>query len=241
MPMRLEFFHTNPLVTGMLDFVFPPLCLGCGEYYDGADQVCERCRQAIETFSAVTCLRCGALLPLLRECPECGENFLPLFAYGNYRPPLKDIVLQFKFHGITSPARLIAPEVCDQFGEAIYSIASRADALVPIPLHPRRENMRGYNQAELFARRLAPVLLLPVRDELLERVRYRRPQSLIDHRRREQNVRGVFAVDADQTEPCRCLLVDDVVTTGATVREAARTLRRAGHEVLGVIAMAHGV
>jgi len=204
--MRLEFLHTNPLVTGMLDFIFPPLCLGCGDYYDGPDQVCERCRRAIETFSSVTCLRCGALLPLLRDCPECGEEFLPLFAYGNYRPPLKDIVLQFKFHGITSPARLIATEVCDQ-----------------------------------FAGHLAPVLLLPVRDELLQRVRHRRPQSRIDHRHREQNVRDVFAVGVDLTEPCRCLLVDDVVTTGATVREAARTLRRAGHEVLGVIAMAHGV
>ncbi len=238
--MKGSLLH-NPLVSGLLDFLYPPLCLGCGEYCEEEPCVCARCRNRIDTFTTITCLSCGAMIPLQQTCPICRERYLPLFAYGNYVDPLKEIIRQFKFKGITSPARMIAPLVCDQFGETLYSLASRADALLPIPLHPARLHRRGYNQAELFARALSEVLLMPVATDVLYRNRRRRPQARIDRDQRVRNIRDVFAVDAHAAESCRYILVDDVVTTGATVREAKRVLLQSGHRVLGVIAMAHGV
>ncbi len=231
----------NPLTSGLLDFLFPPLCLGCGEYCEDEPCICARCRARIETFTTLTCLTCGAMIPLEQSCPICRERFFPLFAFGNYVAPFTEIIRQFKFKGITSPARWIAPLVCDQFGESLYSRASRVDGLIPIPLHPSRQHARGYNQAEVFARALGDKLLLPVVTDLLYRAKRRRPQARIDREQRARNIRGVFEVDRTPAESGRYILVDDVVTTGATVREAKRVLLQSGHRVIGVISMAHGV
>jgi ComF family protein len=221
------------------DFAFPPLCLGCGVYEDSDEQVCDRCLDRIDTFDFPICLSCERPIERGISCPVCRIDSLPLVAYGNYVDPLKEIVISFKFRGLISPASLFARLLTDALGPRIESM--RAECLVPVPLHPAREYHRGYNQAALFARELSPLLSIPCQEGVLARTKKRRPQARLAQRHRRENIRGVFKAVVDAGEPTRVLLVDDVVTSGATVMEARHELERHGYEVAGVLAIAHGI
>ncbi|MEA3296820.1 MAG: ComF family protein [candidate division Zixibacteria bacterium] len=223
---------------GLLDFVFPPLCLGCGVFNDGELDICEKCLAAIDRYQYPICLNCETVITGKAKCPACGEKSLPLFAFGNYRYPLKEIVIQFKFHGVTSPAKILADLINQQFGERIAAL--KTAALVPIPLFPSRENHRGYNQAVLFAEQLSKLLAISVRGDIIFRDRKRKPQAKLNLRQRSMNIKGVFSVIEPSEKLMRVILVDDVVTSGATVQEAARVLKAANYHVCAVISMAHG-
>ncbi|UCD63659.1 MAG: ComF family protein [Candidatus Zixiibacteriota bacterium] len=222
-----------------MDFVFPPLCLGCGDFTEDEDAVCESCRRTMATFNRPFCLNCLAFLPAAGSCASCGESSRPLFAGANYVAPVEDIIIQFKFKNIATPARFFAKLIRDQFAEDILRL--EADVLVPVPLYYSRESFRGYNQATVFAERVAELLSLRVETGIIVRTKRRRPQSRLNHAQRVTNIRGVFEVTAQADAGRKVILVDDVVTSGSTVREAGRTLERAGYTLAGVISMAHAV
>ncbi|MBN1212678.1 MAG: ComF family protein [candidate division Zixibacteria bacterium] len=240
--MSIQAVNKNSWTGAFLDFLFPPLCLGCGEYNSGKIDICDDCLEAIDRYENPFCLNCRAEITSENAaCTICGEGAFLMFAWGNYIDPLKQVIIQYKFKEITSPSRIIAGAVCEQFGLLIKSL--EADMLIPIPLHPSREYYRGYNQATLFAERLGEFLDIEVDDTILYRTEKRRPQARLNEYRRMRNIRGVFSVETglDNTNGRKVLLVDDVVTSGATVYEARRTLQKAGFSVTGVIAMAHGL
>jgi ComF family protein len=240
--VSIQAVRKNYWTRAFLDFLFPPLCLGCGEYNNSKIDICDDCLEAVDKYENPFCLNCRVEIPPgSAGCKICGEDAFILFAWGNYTDPLKQVIIQYKFREITSPSRIIAGAVGEQFGALIKSLD--ADLLVPIPLHPSREYQRGYNQATLFARRLGEVLDIEIDDAILYRTEKRRPQARLNEYQRLRNIRGVFKVDTDREEQegVNVILVDDVVTSGATVYEARRTLQKAGFSVPGVIAMAHGL
>jgi len=223
---------------GVLDFVYPPLCLGCGGFYEGEGSVCERCRDTIQRLADPICLNCLSVLPGRPRCPICADLSLPLFSYGVYASPLKEIILQYKFKGVTSPAALMADLIRRQFGDRLAELMPAV--LVPIPLFPGRENQRGYNQAALLAHELAVLMETTVDETLIFRTAKRKPQASLRLRERVKNIRGVFEAVEAEGAPRRVILLDDVVTSGATVLEATQTLSDAGHEVVAVVTIAHG-
>lgn len=220
------------------DFVYPPLCLGCGEFYDGEHNVCERCIRTIHRFEDPLCLNCLSVLVGEPRCPICADLSLPLFALGDYAPPLREIILQFKFKGITTPAQLMAELLWRQFGDRLDKF--KPVVLVPIPLHPSRENQRGYNQAALLADQLAELMKVEVANNLIFRIEKRKPQASLSLKERMKNIKGVFEASPAEGPRHSLLLIDDVVTSGATVLEATRVLTDAGYEVAAIIAIAHG-
>ncbi len=221
-----------------MDFVLPPLCLGCGEFNTNHPDICPSCRRKIQTYVDPICLNCSQIIPAAEGCPKCGDKYVPLFAYADYMSPVQDIIIQFKFRGITLPATLFAPPLCEQFQKQLTSLG--AAMLVPVPLYPSREKYRGYNQAALFAKQLADLLDLPVREDILFRIKKRKPQAKLKFEKRAENIRGVFTVAKEVENGERVILVDDVVTSGATAREARKELEKAGYKVCGVVAIAHG-
>lgn len=237
MPSRLtserRWFHD------LLDFVYPPLCLGCGEFAENSELICERCLDEIDTFSQPICLSCWQSIPSGATCKACGEEGFALFAYGDYTDPLKQIVIQYKFKGMTSVAQVFAPDISNTFGDNVTSLAP--DYLVPIPLHSGREYSRGYNQAEILANELSVVLDVPVECDLIYRTKRRTPQSRLSEAARERNIKGVFEVPEESGQGETLILVDDVVTSGSTVKEAKRMLESAGYKVPAVISLAHGI
>jgi ComF family protein len=142
------------------------------------------------------------------------------FLYG---PPLDRWLPRFKFHHDLAAGRLLSQlmlEAC--------AAAPRPDALVPVPLHRSRLRSRGYDQALELARPLARALALPLRTNLLARARATSAQSSLHALQRHRNLRGAFAAAPGRQPPAHVALIDDVMTTGATLHAAAHALRAAG-------------
>lgn len=237
--MIVELTRKSELLRGLLDFVFPPICPGCESFIETESEICNRCLSQIDQPASPICLTCLHALDTDRNCsPTCKEQFA-LYYLGDYGPPLKSIIIQLKFSGVTAPAPTLAGLCADRFGDAITAL--KADCLVPIPLHSGRRNRRGYNQAAILAASFGKRTGLPLRLDLLWRLKRRQPQSLLRLEDRASNIDGVFAVAEAKVEDGarRVILVDDVVTSGATVTEARRVLGKAGYSVPAVVAIAH--
>ena len=229
------------LLQGLLDFIFPPLCSGCGSYTEAPGGVCEGCLEAIDWFKEPFCLA-DVNFAAGEEDPASGPKLsFPLFTGGNYTAPLKQIIINYKFRSATACIGLLAGRIVDQFSVKLCKF--KPAMLVPIPLHPSREYRRGYNQATLFARELGRLLEMPVDEEILVRAKKRKPQARLREPERARNIRDVFSVSTGRTEESTLgvIIVDDVVTSGQTALEARKTLDRAGYTVVAAISIAHGL
>lgn len=224
------------LYEDFLDFVYPPICLGCGEAVDAKAPVCEACLRRIDRYDRPICLTCLESVLSGNTCPVCKAKGFLLYAYGDYRDPMAEIIKQFKFKGITYPAKLFSELIFNLLGPQIESLD--ADFLVPIPLYSSREYARGYNQALILADHLGERLRLKTEAELLIREKKRKPQTRFHSSEREANISGVFRTTQDCQTATRLILVDDVVTTGSTLKEARKILIAAGYTVPAAIAIA---
>ena len=236
--MLTELTERFPLLRGFLDFVYPPLCAGCREYTEMPGGICENCLTLIDWWDK-SILLTDIDFRTKVELEDGEPDSFPLFAAGSYTGPLREVVVQYKFHGAKSVVPVVAERLAVRFGAEIRKLSPAV--LVPVPLHPGREYVRGYNQALLLAEAVSPLLDLPVIDNLLFRVKKRRLQSRLGKSKRAANIRSVFALAAEiDPDVChRVILVDDVVTSGQTLFEVRRTLRAGGFRVVGAIAIAH--
>lgn len=205
----------------LLDVLFPPSCGVCGA--EGGF-LCPACRRGLLVAAPPRCRRCWA--PSKRDvCENCqrtpldGARAAYLFEGG-----ARSLVLGLKYRSLHA----LAEPMGELLAEAFLEEPLPVDLVAPVPLHSRRERIRGFNQAELLGRAVAGRAALELDIRSLRRMRSTPQQTRTDDRqRRETNVRGAF-----QCSPAvagrRVLLIDDVLTTGATLRECARTLREAG-------------
>lgn len=219
--------RARALVARACDFLLPPRCLLCGE--PGADgrDMCAACHARLPV-NRHGCPRCAVPVVIPGICDRC-QRQAPLLeaSYGAflYRYPLDRLVQRFKFRQDLSAGRLMADLMLP-----CVARADRPDALVPVPLHRSRLRRRGYDQALELARPLAARLELPLDPGLLCRHRATSAQSELDALARRRNLRGAFSVRRQGPLPRHVALVDDVMTTGATLGAAALALRRAGVE-----------
>lgn len=226
--------------------VYPSLCRCC-EQPLGLSQVpylCDDCWDKIPWISPPYCDLCGCPLPSQFPfpylCHECERNPAPFRSrsLAVYAGALREAIHLLKYEN----KRVF----CKHFDRLIEDFAPYlAEAgpyagVLAIPLHKRRYRERGFNQSELIARSVANHLAVPLLQNQLRRTRHTRPQSALStpsHRR--QNIRGAFAVsNPEGLKGQRLLLVDDIHTTGATLREAIRVLREAGAAEVVVFTLA---
>jgi len=211
----------------LLRALWPPRCLVCGDAGDGTRDLCLACARSLP-WLRVACPTCALPLPLpAPACGECLRRTPPLAAVHAafvYARPLDRLLPRLKFHGDLAAGRLLAQLLGDACAHW-----PRPGALVPVALHRARLRQRGYDQALELARPLARRFELPLRPQLLVRSRATAAQSVqADAAARRRNLRDAFVVPTDTPLPAHVALVDDVMTTGATLHAAAHALRRAG-------------
>lgn len=216
-------------VSGALRRLFPPLCLLCGAPGDGGIDLCAGCRRELP-YNRSACPRCaeprppqaGAATPCGR-CQRRPPPFAAALAPLLYHEPLAPLLWQLKYRD----RLLVAPLLASLLADAVDVAAPLPDALVAVPLHPRRQRRRGYNQSERIAAPLARRLRLPLLRDAVRRTRYGPAQAELGLGERAAGVRGAFA--APRALMLRHVaVVDDVMTTGSTVAEVAHALRAAG-------------
>lgn len=222
--------------------LWPNRCLVCeAPGLDGLD-LCAACVAELP-WNPCACPRCALPLPVAaalrpgsgQVCGDCLRREAALGRRGRapaldgvhagfvYAAPLDRLLPRFKFHRDLAAGALLAQLMADACAPL-----PRPDTLVPVPLHRARLRQRGYDQALELARPLARALDLPLRDDLLQRVRLTAPQSELSAAGRRRNLRGAFAVNTAVPLPAHVTLIDDVMTTGATLWAAADALKRAG-------------
>lgn len=214
------------------DRLLAGVCVVCAEAANPALGLCDQC-EAMLPWNRNACARCA--LPLGADAVLCGEclrdppPFWSTQAVWRYAFPVDQLLPRFKFHDDLAAGAVIARGMAEGLREA-----PRPDALVPVPLHRQRLRERGYDQALELAKGVSRQLGLPVISDGLRRIVPTKAQTGLDAAARRRNLRGAFEARTLRPWPRHVALVDDVMTTGATLREATRALRAAGVERVDV-------
>jgi len=240
--------HARIVLDGLLNLIYPENCFLCSvpvaRHQDCG--LCDSCWAKVIALKILPprCSSCGLPFHNFEKNGEhlCSNCILqpPPYAgarsFGHYTAELSRVIQEFKFQGRRNLAGLLAPLLAETFFDSWTT--DDFDLIVAVPLHPKRKRERGYNQSELLARALARSAAIPY-SRPLARIRPTLPQVGLTDSQRLENVRKAFRCDSAQAvSQRRILLVDDVMTTGATAASAAHSLLEAGALRVSVLTVA---
>ena len=221
-------------VGSIASLLYPPSCTICAASVDLGEHLCAECESKVTRIVPPFCAKCsepfdGAITTTF-ACANCAHRRLYFeAAVSAYRARgiVRHVMLNFKYGKQIHLRHLVARWLVAALDDERIR-ERRFDAIVPVPLHPARQRERGFNQAELLADWLSTHLSVPSRP-VLQRIHFTTTQTAFDRTERMQNLRGAFRLrkKAD-VRNWRVLLIDDVLTTGSTLSECARTLKEAG-------------
>ena len=218
---------SRSIVQSLKDFLFPPLCLSCrGRLCSADDHLCARCARSLARVEAADYTM--AVLNSRYADSAVISSFYPLY-YFEEDGVLQHVIHALKYEEMTA----LGERYGEAIGAALLAVPAYAgvSVIIPVPLHARKERERGYNQSACICTGIARVMRLPVASDVVFRQKNTRTQTKLSAAARLKNVRDAFAADprgAKKIRGATVLLVDDVITTGATIHACARTLRAAG-------------
>ncbi len=220
--------------------LFPPVCLLCATPVSQGIDICTPCRDDLP-HNTDRCHICSLPLPTnhreqqicgkcLQQTPSFDHCHAP-FAYGY---PISNLISDFKFNGKLHTGRLLSELLSNLIQTSNLGLP---DLIIPVPLHPTRLKERGFNQAMELARPIARHFAIPLDTKTCSRIKATEIQSTLDKKVRMKNLRNAFEVSR-KIDCEHLVLIDDVVTTGATINELANTLKRTGVKRVDVWALA---
>ncbi len=229
-----------------LDIVYPRCCEGCGSRMEGPNYLCWECLMRADKISRPFCELCGdpvdGRVDGFYTCGWC-ERKRPQFdkarSVFRYKGPVMRAVQQFKYHGGIHLVRGLA-EIMAASVKSFYSDV-RFDLVIGVPLFARKERERGYNQAALLADAVATKIGCDSFNRAVVRTKDTRSQTELKASERNTNLKGAFEVRHPRwVRERHILLVDDVITTGATIAAVSRSIKKAGAASVNVISIARG-
>ncbi|MHB8996629.1 MAG: double zinc ribbon domain-containing protein [Armatimonadota bacterium] len=227
----------SSLLKSLLDLIFPPRCEVCDTL--GEEPFCASCREQMISLDHPYCRLCGHLFRLSEArqtlCPVCREK-LPHFdgarSVGLHVTSLRRAIIRFKFENCRRLQEPLGLLLAQRFAREIETAGGlpwrQIDCLVPVPLHPKRRDWRGFDQSLHLAQAMSAHCGVPVVSDGMIRVRPTTPQVKLSTQARRENVRRAFRAVDDRLQGRNILLIDDVYTTGATASEAARAAKDGG-------------
>ncbi len=225
-----------------LQMIFPLRCPVCDEIVRPAgEKICLECMGKLRPVTPPYCLRCGKKVSGGDEfCGDCREKKhiftrgRALYEYGSAAPA----IYRLKYRGRQEYADYFGEEIARYLGDFIREI--KPDALIPIPLHRKRQRKRGYNQAALLARAVERYTGIPAEEKVLVRVKNTTPLKQLNPKERQNNLKRAFNIRENDVKLKAVVLIDDIYTTGSTMDEAAKVLAAGGVEHIYFITLACG-
>lgn len=230
------------IVRSGVHLLYPPRCLLCDSAgVDDAD-LCEHCYQQLP-FNKTACVTCALPLPsntsagaICGRCQKKPPLYDEAFSVFGYEQPMVWLIQQLKFNEKLAHVRLLGELVADS--DCVKKIAELEDVcILPVPLHKKRLRQRGFNQSIELARALSKKTGWSMELHCVQRIRDTTAQTGLDAKARRKNIRGAFEV-VEALSQKHVLIVDDVVTTGSTVNELSRVLKKSGVEKVTVLSLA---
>lgn len=227
-----------------LELFFPKSCLGCKQ---PGTYLCRDCFNKIRLADNNLCFFCEKPTGAGRICFECKtENFLDrIISAAEYKEPLvRDLIKAYKYHFVTELAEPLSQLIIKQLENLKLEIRNSDFLLIPIPLHRHRLHYRGFNQAQLIAVKLAEYFKIAHKPDILQRKTSTTPQAKIkDTEKRKINLKNTFCINPEFAQEIKgktILLIDDVITTGATMAEAAKILKENNAKEVWALTIAKG-
>ncbi|MEO0137515.1 MAG: ComF family protein [candidate division WOR-3 bacterium] len=234
--MKRFFGRMREYLGFFIDFLFPGNCIVCKKEI-GKGLICNDCLNLVEEPNSPLCRCCGRPVDDKHYCGYCREDRILDHgrAFTLYLPPVDTMIHHFKYRHKTKIAEFFGMGMAYLLKNDFY--LCHADLLVPVPLFWWKKLHRSYNQAELLARIISQQTSIPLMDALV-RIRPTRTQTRLDPKGRRRNVAGAFRIKKGLTvAEKKVILIDDVMTTGATIKECARILKTAGaKEIYSLVA-----
>lgn len=232
------FSSLKTIANWTLDLIFPIACIYCGK--DGLF-LCSDCQGKLERLENQFCLVCKKHAPFGKTHPACAsrnklDGIVSALPYAN--PQTKKLISTFKYEFIFDLAKPLSQIIIEACNNQELGNYFSDFTIIPVPLHRKRRNWRGFNQAELLAQSLGSNLQIPLDTNLVQRSKFTKPQVNLSAEERQQNIADAFKIKNPVYG--KYLLVDDVVTTGSTLNEIAKLLKKSGAQEVWAVTIAHG-
>jgi ComF family protein len=233
------------LLLRLINFFYPITCSACGENlnYLSQTRICDKCKKSFLVIKDLICQKCGILLYDGGEyCYICRRHpkkyhFDKMRSVYLYRDPLRNLILKFKYSNRTFLAKDFALSMCETIKS--YNFYKDVDFIIPVPINILRKIKRGYNQAELLANEISLRMNIPVLKNVLFRKKITKPQFKLSKFERFENIKNSFFVkNKDIIKNKTILLIDDIVTTSATVSGCSLVLKASNIKKVYVLTLA---
>ncbi len=215
-----------------LDLIFPPFCVGCKD--KDINFLCEKCYEKINFIKDNFCAKCGGVAEgkiisgtICGKCRTEKKYWTISRSVARYSEVLKDIIHKFKYNKKKYLAKPLSNLMIDYIRNNSSIDPKNIDIIIPVPLHKKRLRERGFNQSELLGRCLSEDFKIELATNVLFRTKNTVPQFNLSPFQRAENVKGAFTVKNDEIiKNKNVLLIDDIYTTGSTLREASKSLKK---------------
>ncbi|HAF61072.1 MAG TPA: hypothetical protein DCK95_01965 [Anaerolineaceae bacterium] len=217
-----------------IDLIYPPQCIICGKI---GFRCCPECWEKRNLYSSHICKICGKPTTAGELCAQCKIEKPPLHiirSLGKYTGVLQTFITALKYERNIGLAELILPDLTRVFNHTPF----QTDMVIPVPLSKKRERERGYNQVAVWGRLFAMDIHQDFAPRALQRTYHTLSQVSLSAEKRWENVRGAFSANPEQIRGRNILLLDDVITTGATLYECAQTIYQCGANSVSALTIA---
>jgi len=234
------------VLSGLCDLVYPPHCLICKKHLptlSSTNTLCLHCQDSLVYNTPPFCPKCSRhleniQLPRCRQCTKTSPQYDFAWAACLYKDPLKHLIYQFKYNQKAYLSKSFAQYIAN-FVEIYHLDIKQFDIIVSVPLFPSRLRERGYNQSQLLAERIALKYHISHSSKNLVRTRNTKHQTFLTEKERWTNIGGAFRIiNSADISGKNILIIDDLLTTGATASEAAGILKNAGAQTVGILTLA---